>query len=80
MKIKSLYFENSNGEWREIAKCARCDVGKHINEFIANANANKPDGKKFVSYYTRTWTDGGFEHFDVGSHTEFFHWGNKKND
>lgn len=80
MKIKPLYFENSDGEWREIAQCTRSDVGKHINAFIEKCNEGKPEGKKFKSYYTRTWVDGGFEHFDVGSHTEFFHWGNKKED
>jgi len=78
MKIKSLYFENSFGEWKEIAKCTKNDVGKHINEFIDMCNKDKPKDKQFKSYYTRTWKDGGFIHYDVGSHTEFFHWGNKK--
>lgn len=62
-----LYFENSRGQWRPICQCAnKIDVGIAIQRFL--------DEHHFKSYYTRTWDSDGFRHYDVGSHTEFFHW------
>lgn len=70
----TLWFENSNGEWRPIAECAeKIDASIAIRQFINKCNENKPEDEKFVSYYTRRWESDGFIHYDVGSHTEFFH-------
>ena len=75
-----LWFENSYGEWRKIAECSYKDVGREIQKFIADCNSRKPVGTKpFVSYYTRSWQTphNDMWNYDVGSHTEFFHWGVK---
>ena len=72
----TLYFENSYGQWRPIAECAeKVDVYIAIKQFIAEQNKNKPADKQFKIYYWRTWNSDGYMHYDVGSHTEFFHWG-----
>lgn len=70
-----LYFENSYGEWRPICDCAnKIDVGVAIRSFIDKMNEGKPENKKFTVPYVRTWDSDGYRHYDVGSHTEFFHW------
>jgi len=62
-----LWFEDSWGQWRPICQCAnKIDVGIAIQRFL--------DEHNFKSYYIRTWDSDGFRHYDVGSHTEFFHW------
>lgn len=48
------------------------EVFKAIHEFINKCNENKPENKKFKSYYTRTWTEDGNTIIDVGSWSEFF--------
>lgn len=78
-----LYFENSRGDWRLIADCAnKIDVGIAIRAFIDQANAARKDNVKFTVPYVRTWDSDGYRHYDVGSHTEFFHWhiGSDSND
>ena len=73
--MATLWFENSQGNRRKIAECTTLnDVYTEINKFIDHCNEGKPENKKFRSYYTRVWSTGGQTHFDVGSHTEFFHW------
>lgn len=63
----TLYFENSRGVWRPIADCAnKVEVGIAIKRFL--------DEHNYKSYYTRIWDSDGWRHYDVGSHTEFFHW------
>lgn len=61
-----LYFENSRGERRLIAKPqTQEDVQKVIHEFCEN--------RHFKIYYIRSWmTPKGEKYYDVGSHTEFF--------
>jgi len=75
-----LYFENSYGEERPIADVTtEQEVFAAIQDFINDCNAKKsPHGRPFEWYYTRTWETGGRKHYDVGSHTEFFHWGEKE--
>ena len=72
----NLYFQNSQGKMRVIAKIsddisieeARAEVAKQIRQFC--------DQRHFKIYYTRVWNavvDGiPMTQFDVGSHTEFF--------
>lgn len=62
-----LYFENSRGERRLIAKPkTEEDANKAINKFC--------EDRHFKIYYIRTWKDNeGLKVFDVGSHTEFFY-------
>lgn len=68
----NLYFENTFGDWRKIASCTtEKEVHLTIKKFLHSHN--------FKSYYTRTWDSDGWRHYDVGSHTEFFHWQVDKN-
>lgn len=62
-----LYFKNSSGERRLIAKPkTHEEVIKEINKFC--------DDRNFKIYYIRTWVDGdGFKVFDCGSWSEFFY-------
>lgn len=68
-----LYFENSYSERRLIAepKC-ETEVIQEIYKFIDKCNENKPEDKKFHSYYTRIWEEEGFTVYDVGSWSERF--------
>ena len=67
----NLYFENSNGVSRKIAEVANeLEISMKIKEFIDECNKHK--SRKFVSYYTRKWTENGRTWYDVGSHTEYF--------
>lgn len=90
-----LWFENSLGEERVIADCATSqEVYQEIDKFIDQCNQNKiklskerygdqydeSKVKLFKSYYTRVWYNEGRTHYDVGSHTEFFHWEGKYDD
>ena len=60
-----LYFENSRGEERLIAKCETAkDVGKEIQKFL--------DDHNYKSYYSRSWEVDGRIKIDVGSWSEFF--------
>ena len=62
-----LYFENSIGKRRIIAKPkTEEEAWKEIHKFC--------DDRNFKIYYTRSWkTPDGAKVFDVGSHTEFFY-------
>jgi hypothetical protein len=68
---RNLYFIDSRGEYRILM----ADIEEHeaalaIHVFL--------DRHRFKSYYTRTWeTEEGLM-YDVGSHTEFFLWGFKR--
>ena len=65
MKMK-LYFENTYGDWRQIGECnSEKEVMGVIKKFLQDHH--------FKSHYTRTWDEDGWRHYDVGSHTEFFH-------
>ena len=71
----TLWFENCNGVRRQICDCTTWkEVNRSIDEFIAQANVNKPADKIFKRYYTRVWKEDGMTKIDVGSHTEFFYW------
>lgn len=62
-----LYFKNSSGKRRLIAKPKNHEeVMKEINKFCSDRN--------FKIHYTRTWVGGdGLKVFDVGSWSEFFY-------
>ena len=67
----TLWFKNSMGIERQIAYCKNnADVFRSIHEFIKQANEGREH--PFISYYTRSWTEGDRTWYDVGSHTEFF--------
>ena len=58
--------------------CPYCEnteeVYRSINDFIKQANAEKPKGTTpFKSYYIRSWEQDGKTWYDVGSHSEFFY-------
>ena len=67
---KPVRFINNQRQAREIGQAETLDqVHEIIKKFL--------DDHKYVSYYTRVWTVDGVTWFDVGSHTEFFTWGDK---
>lgn len=71
-----LFFENSQGIRRAIANNVSLeDCSKEIKKFIDECNKGREENKKFHSYYIRTWEEKDEIIFDVGSHTEFFIWG-----
>lgn len=60
-----LFFKNSEGKIRQIAKCETVkDVGHEIQKFL--------DAHNYKSYYQRSWGNDKKVVIDVGSHTEFF--------
>lgn len=61
-----VYFENSNGDKRQIGAAAqKNEANKFIVDFL--------DEKNYKSHYWRRWnTKDNIERIDVGSHTEFF--------
>ncbi len=67
MTIGDFYFEASNGLTRPIATGVTEQEGlAAMNKFLEDHN--------FRSYYTRSWQpEPGHTVYDVGSHTEFFH-------
>ena len=68
---KPVRFINSQRQAREIGQAETLDqVREIITEFLEDHN--------YVSYYTRMWTIDGVTWFDVGSHTEFFTWGDRE--
>lgn len=72
--MKSLWFENRFGDEKLIAQVNSWkDVFECINAFIDQCNENRPEDKKFKSYYTRTWEENGRTKIDVGSWNEFFY-------
>lgn len=67
---KPVKFINNQRQAREIGQAETLDqVHEIIKKFL--------DDHNYVSYYTRIWTVDGITWFDVGSHTEFFTWGDK---
>ena len=73
--MAALLFENRHGERRQIADCETWqEVNKAIDNFIAQANAQRFSNRAFERYYTRTGEENGATKIDVGSHTEFFFW------
>lgn len=61
-----LIFENSYGEERVIAEPQSENAAvEYIHRFCEERN--------FKIYYIRIWETNGRKHYDVGSHTEFFH-------
>ena len=61
-----LYFENTYGDWRLIDECKdEKEVIESIQNFLNRHH--------FKSHYIRTWDSNHWRHYDVGSHTEFFH-------
>lgn len=70
---KPVRFINNQRQAREIGQAETLDqVHEIIKKFL--------DDHNYVSYYTRRWTVDGVTWFDVGSHTEFFTWGDKIGD
>lgn len=70
---KPVRFINNQRQAREIGQAETLDqVYEIITEFLNDHN--------YVSYYIRRWTIDGVMWFDVGSHTEFFTWGDKVGD
>lgn len=72
-----LYFKNSHGIMREIAKLDDyCTDGEILTAAFAEIDAFCKE-RNFKTYYTRIWNeerDGKMmTKFDVGSHTEFFY-------
>lgn len=68
---RNLYFIDSRGNYRLLyADISRAECNMQIQKFLK--------AHDFTSYYTRTWETDKGTMFDVGSHTEFFLWGNKK--
>lgn len=70
-----LYFEKFwEGQRRLIAQPqTKAEVMQEIHKFIDKCNEDKPEDKKFHSYYCRTWeNEEGLIVYDVGSHSEFF--------
>lgn len=62
----NLIFENSHGEERIIANPkTEKEAIKEIYKFCEERN--------FKIYYVRIWESNNRKHYDVGSHTEFFH-------
>lgn len=70
---KSVKFINNQRQAREIGQAETLDqVYEIIKKFL--------DDHNYVSYYTRRWVIDSVTWFDVGSHTEFFTWGDKVGD
>lgn len=70
MDKKNLYFQHSDGTYTLLLD--NCD------EEMAWIKAKEfMDAHNFTCYYIRSWYDPNDNlHWDVGSHTEFFIWGN----
>ena len=66
----NLYFEHSNGGLTLVrSDCPQDNVLSEIKSYVKLLNPN------YKIYYIRSWGDDiqGYT-YDVGSHTEFFHW------
>ena len=67
MKKKALYFNDSKGKLRLLEpRVTKDEAITIINRFCTE--------REFKIYYYRSWEKDGIVWFDVGSHTEFFHW------
>ena len=68
MTLRNLYFINSRHQYRLLGEnVSEEEVFKLIKKFLAK--------HKFKSYYTSWWDTFEGRKYDVGSHTEFFLWG-----
>ena len=66
-KIKSLYFQRSNGEYVLLfERCTEDEVFMTINTFLCKHN--------YSSSYIRWWEEKEQTWYDVGSYNEFFVW------
>ena len=64
--MATLWFQNSQGQEREIMKVNNFnDVFTGISNFLADHN--------YKNYYTRFWEENGRTAIDVGSWSEFFY-------
>ena len=64
--MATLWFQNSQGREREIAKVSNFnDVFTGISNFLEDHN--------YKSYYIRSWKEDGRIKYDVGSWSEFFY-------
>ena len=71
--MATLWFQNSRGLEREIAKVSNFnDVFTGISNFLADHN--------YKSYYIRSWKEDGRIKYDVGSWSEFFYTDLKEED
>jgi hypothetical protein len=70
IETRNLYFIDSRGQYRLLeSNIEQNKVSRVIQSFLNDHN--------FKSYYTRIWETEKGTMYDVGSHTEFFLWGNK---
>jgi predicted hydrolase (HD superfamily) len=70
MSSSNLYFIDSRGQYRLLREnVEEKEIHILIQHFLNEHN--------FKSYYTRSWNTDEGTMYDVGSHTEFFLWGNK---
>ena len=76
-EVKDFWFGDLFGPKRKIGRCALDETSFLINDFIEECNRKYTNKRPFKSYYTRIWEEDGMIKFDVGSHTEFFFWGDK---
>ena len=72
--MATLWFQNSQGLEREIAKVNNFDeVFSEIDKFIEKCNTGRPIEKQFKRYYVRVYEEEGRTKLDVGSWSEFFY-------
>ena len=68
IELRNLYFIDSYGQYRILEPSIEKNrVSAAIKSFL--------DDHGFKSYYTRIWETKEGTMYDVGSHTEFFLWG-----
>ena len=65
---EKLYFINSRGEYVQLAESVTENEANAVMSEFMNAH-------NFKCYYVRSWKTDEGKMFDVGSHTEFFLWG-----
>ncbi len=71
--MKIVNFVDSSNNYRQIGQAETLEEALIIiKKFL--------DDHNYKSYYTRRWEKDGVTWFDVGSHTEFFTWGDKVGD
>ena len=73
MEKHNFYFIRANGEYLLLAEnVEEKEAMRAKQEFLNKHN--------YHSYYTRSWTTEEGTMYDVGSHTEFFFWGEHNNE
>lgn len=67
---RNLYFEDRFGNWRLVkSDILEEDVALAIKNYVFQISST------YHIHYMRTWEEAnGDKVYDVGSHTEFFHW------